>query len=232
MAKHQRHQSSAEDVDRAASRRRPAAQKSSRQQPKAAPTTSDAPHVNGPSPSEGPARRSTYVDAVAVYEQAVRTLQQHNFAKAADLLRHMVSVFPEERELIERSRMYLALCERQLRPLTAEPTTTAERLYAATLALNAGKPEQAVAHLQRILKDEPGHDQALYMLAVSYAQQDEVADAIRYLQQAIEANPENRALARLDPDLDDLRDDDAVSELLVSPLAMRAPDTKRTARRK
>jgi tetratricopeptide (TPR) repeat protein len=128
--------------------------------------------------------------------------------------------------------MYLTLCERQLRPLTAEPATTAERLYAATLALNAGKPEDAIRHLQHILKDEPGHDQALYMLAVSYAQRDEVADAIRYLQQAIEANPENRALARLDPDLDDLRDDDAVSELLVSPLAMRAPDPKRTARRK
>jgi tetratricopeptide (TPR) repeat protein len=179
----------------------------------------------------GPSRRSTYVDALALYEQAVRTLQQHNFLKAADLLRHMVASFPEERELIERSRVYLALCERQLQPLTAEPQNTAERLYAATLALNAGELDSAVRHLERILEDQPAHDQALYMLAVSYAQREEVADAIRYLQQAIEANPENRALARMDPDLDDLRDDDAVCALLEPSSALRAAAAKRTARR-
>lgn len=166
-----------------------------------------------------------------MYEQAVRTLQQHNFSKAADLLRHMVTTFPEERELIERSRVFLALCERQLQPLTAEPQNTGERLYAATLALNAGDPDSAVRHLEHILKDQPGHDQALYMLAVSYAQRDQVRDAIRYLKQAIEANPENRALARMDPDLDDLRDDDAVSALLEPHSAMRA-DPKRIARRR
>lgn len=233
MAKQQRHHSAAADAERLEPRRRPTAVKVSPRQRKTArrpaPVTASAAVDLSP---HAPAQRSTYIDAVALYEQAIRTLQQHNFAKAADLLRHMVSSFPEERELIERSRMYLTLCERQLQPLTAEPQNTGERLYAATLALNAGKLQDAVRHLQRILKDEPSNDQALYMLAVSYAQRDEVADAIRYLQQAIDANPENRALARLDPDLDDLRDDDAVSELLESPPAMRAADTKRTARRR
>jgi len=119
-----------------------------------------------------------------------------------------------------------------LQPLTAEPQNTGERLYAATLALNAGDVDAAVRHLVHILEHEPAHDQALYMLAVSYAQRDQTADAIRYLQQAIEANPENRALARMDPDLDDLRDDDAVSALLESPPAMRAADQKRPARRR
>ncbi len=178
-------------------------------------------------------QRSTYLEAVGLYEQAVRTLQQHNYAKAADLLRHMVATFAEERELIERSRMYLAFCERQLQPLTAEPRDTAERLYAATIALNAGKLDDAVAHLERILEAESAHDQALYMLAVAYAESDQVPDAIRYLQQAIEANPENRALARVDPDLDDLRDDDAVAALLEAPPVTRpASEQRRSAVRR
>jgi tetratricopeptide (TPR) repeat protein len=193
-------------------------------------------------PNENPAlnashtpapQRSTYLEAVGLYEQAVRTLQQHNYAKAADLLRHMVATFAEERELIERSRMYLAFCERQLQPLTAEPRDTAERLYAATIALNAGKLDDAVAHLERILEAESAHDQALYMLAVAYAESDQVPDAIRYLQQAIEANPENRALARVDPDLDDLRDDDAVAALLEAPPVTRpASEQRRSAVRR
>jgi predicted Zn-dependent protease len=177
-------------------------------------------------------RSNAYFEAVALYEQAVRTLQQHNFSKAADLLRHMMATFPDERELIERSKVYLALCERQLKPLVAEPQNTAERLYAATLALNAGQADTAIGHLERVLAEQPAHDQALYMLAVSYAQKDQTPDAIGYLQKAIEANPENRALARMDPDLDDLRDDDVVSALLEPPSTMRAVDPRRTARRK
>lgn len=186
-----------------------------------------------PSIVEGyaPLRRSTYVEAVAMYEQALRTLQQHNFAKAADLLQLMVSTFPEERELVERSKVYLALCERQLKPLTAEPQNTAERLYAATLALNSGQLDTAVRHLERILQDQSRHDQALYMLAVAYAQQDATADAIRYLQQAIEANPENRALARMDPDLDDLREEDGVMALLSARDESRRPEPKYTRRK-
>lgn len=205
--------------------RRPGAHHNQDTQPASAPPQ--------PTPARyEPPRRSTYVEAVGLYEQALRTLQQHNFAKAADLLQHMVTSFPEERELIERSRVYLALCERQLKPLTADPQNTAERLYAATIALNAGKPDEAVGHLERILQEDAHHDQALYMLAVSHAQRDATPDAIRYLQQAIEANPENRALARMDPDLDDLRDDDAVSALLDAPSVMRTSDPKRHPRRR
>ena len=166
-----------------------------------------------------------------MYEQALRTLQQHNFAKAADLLQHMVAGYPEERELIERSRVYLALCERHLKPLTAEPHNTAERLYAVTIALNNGRLDDAVRHLERILQDDPTHDQALYMLAVTYAQQDAPADAIRYLQRAIAANPDNRALARMDPDLDDLREDEGVMALLSARDEPRIHEPRR-ARRK
>jgi tetratricopeptide (TPR) repeat protein len=216
------------------SARKPAAGKPPPSRPPAK-VDAEVPNENlGLNASQAPApRRSTYLEAVGLYEQAVRTLQQHNYAKAADLLRHMVATFPEERELIERSRMYLALCERQLEPLTAEPRDTPERLYAATIALNAGKLDDAVAHLERILEAESAHDQALYMLAVAYTEREQVPEAIRYLQQAIEANPENRALARVDPDLDDLRDDDAVAALLEAPPVTRpATEHRRSAVRR
>lgn len=184
-----------------------------------------------PPPKAQPQRRPTYDEAVALYEQALRTLQQHNFGKAADLLQHVIATFPEERELIERSRLYLTLCERQLKPPTAEPQNTPERLYAATIALNDGDLDGAVAHLEYILRNEPSHDQALYMLSVAQSERGELEDAIRYLEQAIEANPENRALARLDPDLDDLREEDAVIALLAGP-APRSGDHRRAARRR
>jgi hypothetical protein len=71
------------------------------------------------------------------------------------------------------------------------------------------------------------------MLAVAHAQREELAEALAHLQRAIALNPENRALARQDPDLDPLRDHDAfrvVIELPGSPL--RPADRKRPIRPK
>jgi outer membrane protein assembly factor BamD (BamD/ComL family) len=176
--------------------------------------------------------RSTYVEAVGIYEQALRTFQQQNYSKAADLFHHVLKAFPEERELLDRVRLYVTLCERHLTPLMAEPRNTQERLYAATLALNAGDLGSAISHLERVRRDEPGNDQALYMLAVAHAQREEPAVAIPYLEQAIEANAENRALARFDPELELLREEDAVIALLEAPAVARTTEHKRIARRK
>lgn len=176
--------------------------------------------------------RSTYVEAVGIYEQALRTFQQQNFAKAADLFRHVISSFPDERELLDRVKLYITVCERHLTPPTAEPRNTEERLYAATLALNAGNPGGALTHLERVRQDDPANDRALYMLAVAHTQRGEPAVAIPYLEQAIEANGENRALARFDPDLEALRAEDAVVALLEAPSVARTTEHKRIARRK
>ena len=144
----------------------------------------------------------------------MRMLQHHNFSKAAELFGHLTTVHPLERDLIERSRVYLAVCFRHLTPLTADPVDNRERLYAATLAINAGDLTAAAHYLDRVRMDEPANDQALYMLAVVHTARDEQDLAIRYLSQAIEANPENRALARVDPDLDALRGAVGLSALL------------------
>lgn len=163
----------------------------------------------------GPAR---HLEAVGLYERGLRLIQQHEFASAAELLSRLVSVFPEERELCERARLYLSLCERQLRPATSEPQSLAERVYAATLALNAGDVERATAYLEGVLREDPGNDRALYMLATAYAQRGDVQVAIPYLEQAIASNPDNRVLARFDPDLAGLRAEDTIAALLESPL--------------
>jgi tetratricopeptide (TPR) repeat protein len=170
------------------------------------------PGLSGAAASAAPDRS----DAVAIYERALRNLQQHQFAEAADLLRRVIAGFPRERELLERSRLYLALCDRHVQPPTAEPADTAERLYGATLALNAGATDQAIAYLEPVANDEPSNDQALYLLGVAHAARGNAELAIGYLGQAIEANPENRSLARADPDLEPLRREPGFGSLVGS----------------
>src|SRR5688572_3942680 len=52
-------------------------------------------------------RKPGYYEAIAIYEGGVRALQRHDFDKAADQFRQIIDRYPEERELHERSVLYL-----------------------------------------------------------------------------------------------------------------------------
>jgi tetratricopeptide (TPR) repeat protein len=187
-------------------------------------------------PVRAPQRRSTYIEAVAVYERGLEALQRHDYGRAAELFRTVSRQYPEEKELLERVRLYLNICERQVAPRESAPQTLEERLYAATLAINGGQYDQAIAHLRLVRDEDPDNDHALYMLAVAHAQRDEHAEAVAHLERAIAINPENRALARTDPDLEPLRDDETFRAALEGPsssirsLDRRRPLRTRTAR--
>jgi tetratricopeptide (TPR) repeat protein len=148
-------------------------------------------------------------------------LQRHAYQEAADLLESVLRLYPEERELHERVRLYLNICQRQATQREAAPQTIDERLYAATLAINGGQYDQAIAHLRLVRDEDADNDHALYMLAVAHAQRQEPAEAVAHLERAIALNPENRALARNDPDLEPLRDDDAFRAALEAPSGAR-----------
>jgi outer membrane protein assembly factor BamD (BamD/ComL family) len=175
---------------------------------------------------QAPQRRSTYFEAVALYERGLEALQRHAYQEAADLLESVLRQFPEEKELHERVKLYLNICQRQATQREVAPQTIDERLYAATLAINGGQYDQAIAHLRLVRDEDPDNDHAIYMLAVAHAQRDEHAEAVAHLERAIALNPENRALARNDPDLEPLRDDDAFRA------ALEAPPMPRTDRRR
>ncbi len=183
----------------------------------AAPGGSQGPAISSAAASKTPpasARRSTYVEAVAVYERGVEALQKHDYGKAERLLESVLSRYPDEKELHERVRLYLNVCRRQASPKEPAPQTVDERLYAATLAVNGGQYDQAISHLRLVRDEDPDNDYAIYMLAVAHAQRGEHAEALAHLERAIALNPENRALARRDPDLEMLREDESFQATL------------------
>jgi tetratricopeptide (TPR) repeat protein len=169
-----------------------------------------------------------------VYERGLQALQRHAYQQAASLLESVLRQYPEEKELHERVHLYLNICQRQATQREAAPQTIDERLYAATLAINGGQYDQAIAHLRLVRDEDPDNDHAIYMLAVAHAQRGEHAEAVAHLERAVALNPENRALARHDPDLEPLRTGDAFRVALdAAPAAnpdRRRPPKTRSAR--
>jgi hypothetical protein len=172
-----------------------------------------APPAAAASPAPPPTKPSFY-EAIAIYESGVRGLQRHDYPAAAESFRQVLQRYPEERELIERARLYLRVCERETAQRPAGPQTTAERVYAATMSLSAGDSDAALGHVQRALDQEPASHHAHYMMAVIRSTRLETAKAVEHLRRAIELNPDSRSLARQDADLERLRQSPSVKSLL------------------
>jgi tetratricopeptide (TPR) repeat protein len=168
-----------------------------------------------PEPTPAPApKKPSFYEAIAIYESGVRGLQRHDYAGAAESFRQVLQRYPEERELIERARLYLRVCERETAQRPAGPQTTAERVYAATMSLSAGDSDAALGHVQRALDQEPANHRAHYMMAVIHSTRSETDKAVEHLRRAIELNPDSRSLARQDADLERLRESPTVKSLL------------------
>ncbi len=165
--------------------------------------------------------------ALAVFERAFQALQQRQFRKAADLLAVLVSDYPEEKELHERARVYLTICQRQMAPPSHAPRTYDDRVCEATLAINQGSYDEGLALLRQLEAEHDGDDHVQYMLCVVHSLRGELDDALAHLRLAIDLNPEKRYLATQDADLETLRQQIGFTAALDAPSSRRRTAVRR-----
>jgi len=159
-------------------------------------------------------------EAVTVFQAGMEALQGHRYPDAAEAFTRLINAFPGERALLDRARVYLGLCEREVRRRPAQPTTSEERLTAATAALNDGDEARAEWLVQGVLADQPDQDLALYLLAAIHARRGHRDEALAGLRQAIAFRPDVAAQATLDPDFDSLHDSEAFHALTAPTAAL------------
>ena len=149
------------------------------------------------------------------YDRGVAALQRRKLDEAERHFVDLIQKYPEERELVDRARVYLAVCERQKptnRPALSEPE---DFYYAAVLEKNRGNVDEAIEHLKRAARKNGG-GRVDFLLACCYAQRGESGSALEYLRKAIDEDQRNRILARHDRDFDPVRDTPEFQELLAS----------------
>jgi tetratricopeptide (TPR) repeat protein len=148
----------------------------------------------------------------------MEALQGRRYTAAAEAFNVLVTRFPAERALLDRARVYLDVCERELRRRPAQPTTPEERLTAATAALNDGDEARAERFVQLVLAEQPEQDLALYLSAAIHARRGRRDEALAGLRLALALRPDAAAQATLDPDFDSLHDS-AAFHVLTTPTA-------------
>jgi len=146
------------------------------------------------------------------YQTAVQLLQQGKFDKA---LAAFEKLFPNApAELLERCKMYISTCQRQLEQHNLTFLTPEEHYDYAVSQLNTGFYEEAREQFNAILLSYPGTDYAYYGLALLDGMTGRIEDCLQNLAKAIELNPRNRLQARVDNDFQGMADDPRFTELL------------------
>ncbi len=139
-------------------------------------------------------------------------MQQGKFEKARVLFEKLSKESPPE--IIERSRVYLTVCERNCAESSLNFATPEEQYDYAISLLNAGSYEEARDQFESILNSAPQADFAHYGMALLSSMTGQAEEALDHLGRAIELNAANRIQARSDPDFVDMADDPRFTELL------------------
>ncbi|MFZ0271432.1 MAG: tetratricopeptide repeat protein [Acidobacteriaceae bacterium] len=146
------------------------------------------------------------------YQNALQFMQQGKFEKARALFEKLSRDAPPE--VLERSRVYLAVCERNAKDPSLTFKTPEERYDYAVSLLNSGSYEEARDQFEAILDAAPNADFAHYGMALLSSITGQAEEALDHLGRAIQLNPANRIQARSDPDFIDMADDPRFTELL------------------
>ena len=153
-----------------------------------------------------------FTQAVQNYEAGLTSMQSHKFDKAKAFLTKVLE--GPSKELADRARMHLNICNQQLARSSATFKTPEEHYDYAVSLMNNGDYDGARGHMEKLLKQHPKADYAVYGLAVLDGLQNRIEDCLRNLQQAIKLNPANRYQARNDSDFAQMADDPRFTELL------------------
>jgi tetratricopeptide (TPR) repeat protein len=161
---------------------------------------------------KAPAAKSAPHPSFAQYQTAVQFMQEGKFEKARALFEKLIQNGAPE--LLERSRTYMAACERHGQKTSLAFSNPEEQYDYAISLLNTGNYEDARDQFEHLLKKNSSAEYAHYGLAVLNSITGQAEECLDHLHRAIELNPQNRIQARSDTDFNDMADDPRFTELL------------------
>jgi tetratricopeptide (TPR) repeat protein len=153
-----------------------------------------------------------HAQAVQNYESGLRAMQEHKFDKAKAHFQKVTE--SATKELADRARVHLQSCSQRLERPSPQFDGPEEHYDFAISLLNVGDYVGAREHLEKLLKHSPKADYVLYGMAALNCLTCHVEDALKFLADAIRANPTLRFQARNDSDFENLSEDPRFTELL------------------
>ncbi len=149
------------------------------------------------------------------YEKAIELFHKRHFDDAARRFEDLIEKHPDEKEFLDRARMYLTACRNGKKSKNAAMETPEEIYHAAVFEKNRGNVEKALELLKKSAGKKDGDGRVHYLAACCFALQGDLEQSLQSLRKAIAADDHNRIQARLEADLSALRGTQGFTELVA-----------------
>jgi len=178
-------------------------------------TTQDSGVRRTPPILEGKVRtlaNPSHQQSLQAYQNGFQLMQEGKFEKARLVFEKLIATGPVE--VLERCRVYHAVCQSKLKDSARHFASSEERYDYAISLLNTGDYDEARDQFEIILRGEASADYAHYGLAALESMTGQVEECLEHLTKAIQINPRNRIQARTDTDFHNMIEDPRFTELL------------------
>lgn len=155
------------------------------------------------------AKKDEYQKALAAYGEAVKEFRKQRYDKTAEMLKSFIEKHLAERELADRARMYIAICEERAREGKGAVSlkTFDDYFQYGIYKMNAGEFEEAQKLFEKAQKMNPEEGKVYYALADLYCLMDQPDVCLEHLKKAIQTDKFFRILAQNETDFAPLWDD-------------------------
>jgi len=153
-------------------------------------------------------RKDLYQKALAAFEQAMKVFHKGDYKKASDLLGAFLEKHNSENELVDRAKMYLKICARQVKKEKVSLKTFDDYYLNGVFEANHNEYESALKMLAKAQSIKPKEGKVFYLMSSIYCQMDEQEKCLEQLERAVALDSYFAVLARNEEDFSSFKEDE------------------------
>jgi tetratricopeptide (TPR) repeat protein len=153
------------------------------------------------------AKKDKYQKALTSYEQAMKYFHKGDCAKASELLKAFIEKHDSEKELVERSQIYLSICDQRMKKEKVSLSTFDDYYQYGVYKVNQGEYEEAIKLLNKAKEMEPKEGKIPYLISLAFCRMDKQEECLEFLKNAVQIDKFFAVLAQNEENFETLRED-------------------------
>ena len=153
------------------------------------------------------AKPDSYEKTLSSYGQAVKAFRRGDCAKAVEYFGALIEKYPTEKELIDRAKIYMKICEDKEKKDPIALKNFDDYYEMGVYHMNKGAYEEAIKLLNKALEKNSDEGKVIYLIGKAHYLMGDKDKFLDNLKSAIHVDKSFKVFAQNDLDIDDIKND-------------------------
>ncbi|MBS3818809.1 hypothetical protein KGY73_04820 [bacterium] len=151
--------------------------------------------------------KDEYGRALTEFGEAMKEYRKEDFQKASEKLKAFIKNYPKERDLVNRAKLYLSICQEKQKKKKLSLKTFDDHYHYSLFKLNQGEFEEALKHLDKAQQMKPKQGKVFYLKALVNVLMERKEKSLENLKKAVQLDKFFKILAKNEVDFEPLKED-------------------------